>query len=61
LEGVNNSGIGKSGGKHSFVDFSNEKGVVKKKFGNLCSNWYILRSTKIFSNILKLLLKYNEQ
>ena len=33
--GVNNSGIGKSGGKHSFIDFSNEKGIVKKKFGNL--------------------------
>lgn len=32
--GVNNSGIGKSGGKHSFNDFSNEKGVVKKNFGN---------------------------
>ena len=24
--GINNSGIGKSGGKHSFVDFSNQKG-----------------------------------
>ena len=33
--GVNNSGIGKSGGKHSFDDFSNPKGVVKKNFGNL--------------------------
>ena len=32
--GVDNSGIGKSGGKHSFNDFSNEKGVVKKNFGN---------------------------
>ena len=32
--GVNNSGIGKSGGKHSFDDFSNPKGVVKKNFGN---------------------------
>ena len=32
--GINNSGIGKSGGKHSFNDFSNEKGVVKKNFGN---------------------------
>ena len=33
--GVNNSGIGKSGGKHSFIDFCNEKGIVKKKFGNI--------------------------
>ena len=32
--GVNNSGIGKSGGKHSFNDFSNKKGIVKKNFGN---------------------------
>ena len=33
--GFNNSGIGKSNGKHSFIDFSNERGVVKRKWGNL--------------------------
>ncbi|WP_367390109.1 aldehyde dehydrogenase family protein [Lewinella sp. LCG006] len=30
--GVNNSGIGKSNGKHSFVEFSNERGVMKRRF-----------------------------
>jgi aldehyde dehydrogenase (NAD+) len=30
--GVNNSGIGKSNGKHSFVEFSNERGVLKRRF-----------------------------
>jgi len=30
--GVNNSGIGKSNGKYSFIEFSNERGVLKRKF-----------------------------
>lgn len=30
--GVNNSGIGKSNGKHSFVEFSNERGVMKRRY-----------------------------
>ena len=46
--GVNNSGIGKSGGKHSFVDFSNEKGVVKKKFGNMLKLVYPPFNQNIF-------------
>lgn len=33
--GVNNSGIGKSNGKHSFVEFSNERGVMKRRFLDL--------------------------
>jgi len=33
--GVNNSGIGKSLGHHSFVDFSNERGVIKRKWATL--------------------------
>jgi aldehyde dehydrogenase (NAD+) len=28
--GVNNSGIGKSGGKHSFIEFSNARGVMQR-------------------------------
>ena len=32
--GVNNSGVGKTGGKHSFMDFSNQRGVIKRKYGN---------------------------
>jgi aldehyde dehydrogenase (NAD+) len=30
--GVNNSGIGKSNGKYSFLEFSNERGVMKRRF-----------------------------
>ena len=33
--GVNNSGIGKSGGLAGFKEFSNEKGVLVQKFGTL--------------------------
>jgi aldehyde dehydrogenase (NAD+) len=33
--GVNNSGIGKSNGKHGFIEFSNERGVMKQQFGTL--------------------------
>jgi len=33
--GVNNSGIGKAMGHHSFVDFSNERGIVERRFGTL--------------------------
>ncbi len=32
--GVNNSGIGKSNGHHSFIEFSNERGVLKRNFAN---------------------------
>ena len=46
--GINNSGIGKSGGKHSFVDFSNQKGVVKKKFGNMVKLVYPPFNKNIF-------------
>ncbi len=33
--GVNNSGIGKSLGHHGFVEFSNERGVIKRNWGTL--------------------------
>ena len=33
--GVNNSGIGKSNGKHSFIEFSNERGVMQRRFLDL--------------------------
>ena len=32
--GVNNSGIGKSNGKFSFIEFSNERGVLKRNFAD---------------------------
>jgi aldehyde dehydrogenase (NAD+) len=31
--GVNNSGIGKSNGRYSFINFSNERGMMKRKWG----------------------------
>ena len=46
--GINNSGMGKSGGKHSFTDFSNEKGIVKKNFGNLLKLVYPPYKKSIF-------------
>ena len=33
--GVNNSGIGKSNGKYGFIEFSNERGIVKRNWGTL--------------------------
>lgn len=33
--GVNESGIGKSNGIHSFIEFSNQRGIVTRKWGNL--------------------------
>ncbi len=33
--GVNNSGIGKSNGFYGFKEFSNDKGVMKRRFGTL--------------------------
>ena len=40
--------MGKSGGKHSFTDFSNEKGIVKKNFGNLLKLVYPPYKKSIF-------------
>jgi len=33
--GINNSGVGKSLGFHGFVEFSNERGVMERKWGTL--------------------------
>lgn len=33
--GVNNSGVGKSLGFHGFVEFSNERGIIERKWGTL--------------------------
>lgn len=33
--GVNNSGIGKSNGRFGFIEFSNERGVMKRSWGTL--------------------------
>ncbi len=33
--GVNNSGIGKSGGKYGFIEFSNQRGVIEQRWGTI--------------------------
>ena len=54
--GKNNSGIGKSNGKHGFVDFSNERGVVKRKWGNLKIIYppYSARIFELFKKVVRL-------
>jgi len=54
--GMNNSGIGKSNGKHGFVDFSNERGVVKRKWGNLKIIYppYSARIFQLFKKVVRL-------
>ena len=37
--GVNGSGIGKSNGRHGFLEFSNERGVVERNWGTLRFLW----------------------
>jgi len=50
--GVNHSGIGKSNGKYSFLEFSNERGVVKRTWFN-----FKLIYPPYNSAIVKLLMK----
>ncbi len=54
--GMNNSGIGKSNGKHGFVDFSNERGVVKRKWGNLKIIYppYSAKIFELFKKVVRL-------
>lgn len=54
--GINNSGIGKSLGFHGFVEFSNEKGIIKRNFGTLKMIFppYTPRVKKIVEWLLKL-------
>lgn len=50
--GINNSGIGKSNGKYSFLEFSNERGVVKRTWFN-----FKMIFPPYNSSIIKLLMK----
>ena len=52
--GVNNSGLGKTGGKHSFMDFSNQRGVVKHHMGNSLKLVYPPFNKKIFKYFKKI-------
>ena len=54
--GVNNSGIGKSNGFYGFQEFSNAKGVMKRRFGTI-RFLYPPYSPK-FVELLKKVLKY---
>ena len=55
--GVNNGGIGKSLGYHSFVGFSNERGVLRRSFMRLKPFMYPPYS-KWVQRIVKLIYKY---
>ena len=55
--GVNNSGIGKSLGHHSFVAFSNERGIMKRHFMRLRPFMYPPYS-KLVQKVVKLIYKY---
>lgn len=54
--GMNNSGIGRSNGKFGFVDFSNERGIVKRNWGNLKIIYppYNAKVFKFFKTIVRL-------
>ncbi len=53
--GVNNSGVGKTGGKHSFMDFSNQRGVIKRKYGNSIKLIYPPFNKQIFKYFQKII------
>lgn len=51
--GVNNSGIGKSGGHYSFIEFSNERAIMKRRYGTF-SMLYAPFKTSLFEWVKKL-------
>ena len=53
--GINNSGIGKSNGRHGFIEFSNERGIVARKWGTLAfvRPPFSSRMTNILKSIFK--------
>ena len=53
--GVNNSGVGKTGGKHSFMDFSNQRGVIKRKYVNSIKLIYPPFNKQIFKYFQKVI------
>ena len=53
--GVNNSGVGKTGGKHSFMDFSNQRGVIKRKYVNSIKLIYPPFNKQIFKYFQKII------
>ena len=55
--GVNNSGIGKSLGFHSFVEFSNERGILKRHYMKLKPFMYP-PYTNFVKKVIKLIYKW---
>jgi aldehyde dehydrogenase (NAD+) len=53
--GVNNSGLGKTGGKHSFMDFSNQRGIIKHNMGNSLKLIYPPFNKNIFKIFKKII------
>ena len=56
--GVNNSGIGKSHGRHGFEAFSNEKPVLKQRVGITSSKFIYPPYTPRVRKIIELMLRY---
>jgi aldehyde dehydrogenase (NAD+) len=54
--GVNNSGIGKSGGQYGFLEFSNQKAVLKQRLS--LNNLLYPPYTKKIDSLVHLLIKY---
>lgn len=56
--GVNNSGIGKSHGKHGFEAFSNEKPVLKQRIGYTSSKFIYPPYTSSVKRIIELMVRF---
>lgn len=56
--GINNSGIGKSHGKWGFIDFSNEKSVLKQHFSFSATKLLYPPYTKWTKKIIELAMKW---
>ncbi|MEM8861937.1 MAG: aldehyde dehydrogenase family protein, partial [Chloroflexota bacterium] len=56
--GVNNSGIGKSHGRHGFEAFSNEKAVLKQRVGLTSSKFIYPPYTPSVKRIIDLMVRY---
>ena len=54
--GVNNSGIGKSGGKYGFLEFSNQKAVLKQHFS--MNNMLYPPYSKKIDGLVRTIIKY---
>jgi aldehyde dehydrogenase (NAD+) len=56
--GVNNSGIGKSHGNYGFLEFSNQKGVLKQRVGLTTASLLLPPYSKTKKMVVDVLLKY---